>query len=203
MGRRLRAKLEDQPRAQPVQEAAARQHFRRAQSAFRRLRPFFGDGFVAGRAAQDQPVRRARQGHVKQAQFFAESFAFLAALGQPMRQAGIKLGKARRLDLRTEAQFLVQNHPPAGILQVEALAQIRQRHDGKFQPLALVNAHQAHGVPQRLPGRLGVQFVLLLRLDKLEETVKPLAAKTVKLPCQVNQAGNIGGALGRRRARRP
>jgi len=54
--------------------------------AFRRLRPFFSNALAARRAATKSGGRRARQCHVKQAQFLAQRFPFLSPLRQPVRR---------------------------------------------------------------------------------------------------------------------
>ena len=107
----------------------------------KRLPFFFRDG-----AGQNQRVLRAGRGDVQQPQFLAPLLAALMLLREPVRQARISPARVRRLDARTQAERFVKNNFPAQVLRVERLGEIGDGHDGKFQPLALVNAHQPDGI---------------------------------------------------------
>ena len=135
-----------EPGAQPIEITVRLEDSLRRDFVRRGAGPFFRDGFARGNAAQNQPVARPRQRDVKQPQFFAQRLALLPPFGQPVRQAGIKLAGVRRLHFRAEAELLVQNHPLLQIVKVKPFPQVRDEHDRKLQPLALMNAHQLHGV---------------------------------------------------------
>ena len=79
--------------------------------------------------------------------------------------------------------------------KIEGLAQIRHRHNGKFQPFALMDAHQPHRVRRRGRGRFHIHFALLLGLDKFQKTVKALAVVSVELARQLQQALDVGPLL--------
>ena len=130
----------------------------------------------------------AGHGHVEQAHFFAQYFPFLAAPGQPPGQAGVELGRFRRLDLGGQAVFLVKYNAMVKVGEVEELAQIRHRHNGEFQSFALMNAHQAHGLRRRRGGRLDGHFAFLLRFDKSQEAIQALSFIGVELAGQLQQA---------------
>ena len=87
------------------------------------------------------------------------------------------------------------------VLTVEGLAHIGGDDDGKFQPLALVDAHDAHDVfplAQHL-GRSQVQPVFLHLVDEAQVAEYPAEARSLILPRPVVQGLQIGlpdGAAG-------
>ena len=122
-------------------------------------------------------------------------------LREPLRQARIPPARARRLDARTQAERFVKNNFPAQVLCVERLGKVGDGHDGKFQPLALVNAHQANGVFVR--NRCDIRFHpgLALRLDEFQKPEQSLPLKLVELLHETQKAFDVGSPLRPARAR--
>ena len=122
-------------------------------------RPFFH------RAHQDQPIARAGEQHIEDALFLRQVFRRLAAGDSPAGERfpaytedGIGVGQG-------EAQLRVPTQAVVRLLAAEAAAQLRGKDHRKFQPLALVYAHQAHhivvfaqGVRRVLPALAGDGF---------------------------------------------
>ena len=77
---------------------------------------------------------------------------------------------------------------------MKSFPQVRRHHHGKFQPFALMNAHQAHGLalPRR---RFRLLLALLLRLRKTEKARQAFAAAGIELPGQLQQPIQVGAPL--------
>ena len=90
---------------------------------------------------------------------------------------------------------------PRKSCSLKLFRQIRQRHDGKFQALALVNAHQPDGVffRQRRDFRLGLGFAL--RLDEFQKAKQALPLKLVELLREIQETLDVRAPLRAARTR--
>ena len=116
-------------------------------------------------------------------------------LRQPPGQTWIAPAGARRFDLRAETVPFVEDDFRAEVLFVEGLAQIGNDHDGKLQPLALVNAHEPHGVLRRGGRDLRFGLGFLLGFDEAQKAEKALPLELVEMLYQAQEFLHVRVAL--------
>ena len=115
--------------------------------------------------------------------------------GEPIGEAGITAVAFGRNHARAKAVALVENDAAAQVDEIEGAAQFAEDDDGKLQSLAAMHADEADGVRGIGAGRLGLQFVSLLRLDVPEKSEKALSLKLIELSGLREKALKIGPAL--------
>src|SRR5205814_8305934 len=157
--------------------------------------PIFQDFFARRCSGQNQSIARPRHRHVEQPQLLAQRFQALPPFCQPIRQAWIPPACVRRLHQRTKTIVLVQNDAGFQVVEVEAFAKVRERHNRKLQSFALMNAHQLDGVLRLGERRLGLCFRVALRFDELQEAKQSLSLKLVELSGQRQQSSHIRAPL--------
>ena len=158
-----------QPATEPVEVTVRRGNLVCRPVRRRLCRPIFQDFFARRCSGQNQPIARPRHRHVEQPQLLAQRFQALPPFRQPVRQARIPLARVRGLHQRTKTVVFVQNDAAFQVVEVEAFAKVRERHHRKLQSLALMDAHQLHGVLRLGERRLGLCFRVALRFDELQE----------------------------------
>ena len=153
------------------------------------------DDFSGRGGGENEAVASARKRDVKQSHLLAQRVATLTTLGNPMRQARVMPIAFRGHDLRTNTQRGVQQHVAGEVLEIKHLRQVRQRDDWKLQPLAFVDAHQAHSI--RAGGRRGflLRIGVALRLHKVQKAHQPLTLVRIKLACEIQQTIHIRAPL--------
>jgi len=122
-------------------------------------------------------------------------FQALPPFRQPVGQAWIPPAGVRRLHQRTKTVVLVQNDAGFQVVEVEAFAKVRERHNRKLQSFALMNAHQLDGVLRLGERRLGLCFRVALRFDELQEAKQSLSLELVELSGQRQQSPHIRAPL--------
>ena len=76
----------------------------------------------------------------------------------------------------------MEHDAPPGILGIELFAHSRRKDNGKFQPLALVDAHDPDRVRLLIqdPGLSVVHIIFLQLLDITDEIKQPFVAGSLK-----------------------
>ena len=101
----------------------------------------------------------------------------------------------RRLDLRAEPIDFIKNYLGAKVRKVKCFAQIGHYNHRKFEPFALMDAHEPNGVLVAHCGDLGLNFRRPLRLDETKKPEQPLPLRVIEPSCQAQQAVHIGVSL--------
>ena len=137
--------------------------------------------FPGGRR-QNQFFLRTRQRHVKNTQFLAQRLQFHPAFHHIFLER-------RSLDallavqiVGSDSQIRVDQKFPPRILLVKIFSHSSYKHDRKFQPLALVDAHDPHhrslGIRHRRLAKICVIFFQFFNIpDKMEHA--PVARRLV------------------------
>ncbi len=114
------------------------------------------------------------------------------------------MGQGRILDpplqvnyFGADPQVPLEQKVPLSILEVEPLAQVPEEDHGKFEALALVDAHQPHHIiPRSLDGSCPqVPFRVLQCLEKAQEAKKARPGKPVEFPGPLVEDAEVGLAL--------
>ena len=179
--------VEQRALQQPVQRALrSAQQLRREGHGGRGGQGADGLADVAHGARDDEPLLRARHGHVQQAHLLRER------LGQQLRRD--RLPRDGRVfhavlqirALRPQTERRVHEHACARIGFVEQARRVAQKHERELQPLGFVDAQDAHAAA--LAAGDGGLFALgRLPLHPEQEAVQPARAGALKLLRQVEQ----------------
>ena len=121
-------------------------------------------------------------------------------LREPVRQARITPPVCGGLTRGQSPNASSKIISAAQVLRVERLRQIGHGDDRKFQPLALVNAHQPHGVFRRDRRTSGSTSGLALRLDEFQKPEQVPAAETGRTSAPDSETVQCSRAAARRAA---
>ena len=183
--------VEQRALQQPVQRALrSAQQLRREGHGGRGGQGADGLADVAHGARDDEPLLRARHGHVQQAHLLRER------LGQQLRRD--RLPRDGRVfhavleirALRPETEHRVHEHALACVGFVEQARRVAQKHERELQPLGFVDAQDAHAAALAAGGG-GLHTLGLLPLHPEQETVQPTRTRLFKLLRKIEQEQHI------------